>query len=72
MPQRFSELIGRAMIDPEFLSELQRSPDAALAEYELTDEERAVITHALARLPKSPAPEDTDELRSVLLRRVAT
>ena len=28
MPQRLPELIGRAMIDPDFLADLQKSPDA--------------------------------------------
>ncbi len=39
MPLRLPDLVGRAMIDPEFLTELRRSTDVVLAEFELTEEE---------------------------------
>lgn len=72
MAQGLKDLIGRAMIDPDFLAELQRAPDALLAQYELTDEERATILQALARLATTPAGQRRHEFRSTLLRRVAT
>ncbi len=60
------------MIDPEFLAELQRAPDALLAQYELTDDERATLLQALARLSKTPAGQRRHEFRNALIRRVAT
>jgi hypothetical protein len=72
MPLRLPDLVGRAMIDPEFLRELRQTPDIVLARYELTVEERAVVTRALAHLDKSPSPRQVDELKNTLLRRVAT
>ena len=46
---RLPELIGRAMIDPDFLAELQKSPDEILAQYELDETERRTVLGALAR-----------------------
>ena len=60
------------MIDPDFLADLQRSPDSVLAGYELSAEERAIVDQALVRLANAPAHQYADELKSVLLRRVAT
>ena len=38
MAQRLVELVGRVMIDPDFLADLQRSPETVLAQYELNDD----------------------------------
>ena len=72
MAQRLPELIGRAMIDSEFLADLQRAPEAVLAEYELSDEERATVLRALARLAATPSGQRAQTLRTELIRRVAT
>jgi hypothetical protein len=72
MPQRLPELIGRAMIDPDFLADLQRTPEAVLAQYELNDDERRTVLGAIARLGKAPAGERAQAFRSALIRRVAT
>jgi hypothetical protein len=72
MPKRLPDLVGRAMIDPEFLEQLRTEPEAILAAYELTAEERAVVTTALTRLGKAITPQQIDELKIDLLRRVAT
>ena len=72
MAQRLTELVGRAMIDPEFLADLQRTPESVLAEYELTDDERATVLAALARLGQGPAGQRAAALRTALIRRVAT
>ena len=72
MAQTLRELVGRAMIDPEFLADLQRSPETILATYELNDDERATVLSALARLAKTPADQRVHALRTALLRRVAT
>jgi hypothetical protein len=72
MAQGLRELVGRAMVDRDFLVELQRSPDALLAQYDLSDAERATIRQALVRLAKTPAGQRRHEFRNSLLRRVAT
>ena len=72
MAQGLRELVGRAMSDPDFLVELQRSPNALLAQYELSDDERTTILQALARLVKAPAGQHRYAFRNALLRRVAT
>jgi hypothetical protein len=72
MPQRLPELIGRAMIDPDFLADLQKSPDVVLAQYELTADERSTVLGAIARLDKAPVRERAQVFRSALIRRVAT
>jgi hypothetical protein len=72
MPKRLTDLVGRAMIDAEFFAELQRAPDAILAQYELSDDERSAVRTALARLPDTPSPQRARVLRTTLLRRVAT
>jgi hypothetical protein len=71
MAQHLQELIGRVMIDPDFLVELQRAPDAVLAGYDLKDDERTAVRQALARLDSAPARAAL-EFRNALLRRVAT
>ena len=71
MAQGLHELIGRVMIDPEFLDELRHSPDTVLSQYELTDDERAAVRQAVERLESAPAPQ-AYEFRNALLRRVAT
>jgi hypothetical protein len=55
------------MIDPEFLAELQRAPEPLLAEYELSDAERATVQQALARLAKTPSSQRRHEFRSSLI-----
>jgi hypothetical protein len=72
MAQGLRELVGRVMIDPEFLAELLRAPETLLAEYELTDGERATVQQALARLAKTPSNERRHQFRSSLISRVAT
>jgi hypothetical protein len=72
MAQRLPELVGRAMIDPEFLADLQRAPATILAQYELTDDERATVLSALARLGQASASQRAAALRTALIRRVAT
>lgn len=72
MAQTLRELVGRVMIDPEFLADLQRSPEAILEQYELKDDERATVLSALVRLAKTPAHQRAHALRTALLRRVST
>ena len=72
MSPRLPELVGRVMIDPDFLEDLQRAPESILAEYELSDDERSTVLSALARLGQSSAAQRATALRSALIRRVAT
>ena len=72
MSQRLPDLVGRAMVDPDFLADLQRTPEAVLAEYELSDDERGAVQAALVRLADTPAHQRAVVLRTTLLRRVAT
>ncbi len=72
MAQGLRELVGRVMIDPEFLAELLRAPETLLAEYQLSDAERATVQQALARLAKTPSNERRHQFRSSLISRVAT
>ena len=60
------------MIDPEFLAEIQRTPDSVLGQYDLSEEERAAIRQALERLGDTPPSRRAHALRTVLLKRVAT
>jgi hypothetical protein len=72
MPPRLPELVGRLMIDPEFLVEIQRAPETVLGQYDLSDEERAAVRHALERLGETPPGRRAHALRTALLKRVAT
>ena len=72
MPPRLPELVGRLMVDPEFVAEIQRTPDAILGQYELTDEERVAVRQALDRLGDTPSNRRANALRTVLLKRVST
>ena len=72
MPPRLAELVGRLMVDPDFLAEVQRTPDTVLGEYDLSEDERAAIRQALERLADTPPSRRAHALRTVLLKRVAT
>ena len=60
------------MIDPDFLADLQRTPEPLLAQYELSDAERATVQQALIRLAKMSPSERRHAFRSSLISRVAT
>jgi hypothetical protein len=72
MSPRLPELVGRVMIDPDFLESLQRAPEPILAEYELSEDERATVLSALARLGQSSGSQGASAFRTALIRRVAT
>ena len=72
MSPRLPELVGRVMIDPDFLADLQRAPEPILAEYELSEDERATVLSALSRLGQSSANQRASAFRTALIRRVAT
>jgi hypothetical protein len=66
------DLVGRVLIDREFLAGLVRDPDGILAGYELTADERAVIMQALSRAAHVSEDERADVLQSAMLKRWAT
>jgi hypothetical protein len=70
--QGIRELIGRVMVDPDFLARLVGSPESTLADYELDNNERAIVMQALARLEAAPATERSHAFRSAMVRRLAT
>ena len=72
MAQGLRELVGRAMIDADFLADLQRAPDVVLAQYDLSAAERATVEQALARLARTPSHQRAHALRNALIQRVAT
>ena len=72
MAQGLRELIGRAMIDPEFMADLQRSPDAVLAQFQLNADESTAVRQALLHLAQTPPHTRARELHTALIRRVAT
>ena len=69
---RLSDLVGRAMLDPDFVDQLRKAPETVLAAYELSAEEHELVTKALTRLAHATTPQQIDELKIDLLRRVAT
>jgi hypothetical protein len=66
------DLVGRVMIDREFLTDLVRDPDSVLAGYELTAEERSAILLALGRGAHGTEAERAHALELVMLKRWAT
>lgn len=60
------------MVDPDFLADLQRTPEVVLAQYELNDDERRTVLGALARLAQAPAGDRARAFQAALIRRVAT
>jgi hypothetical protein len=66
------DLVGRVMLDREFLSRLARDPDGILAGYDLTADERDVIVQALGRTGHVPEEERVHVLQAVMLKRWAT
>jgi hypothetical protein len=72
MPPRLPELVGRLMVDPDFLAEIQRAPETVLGQYELSEDELLAVRQALERLGDTPPGRRAHALRTVLLKRVAT
>lgn len=66
------DLVGRVMIDKEFLADLVRDPAAVLAEYDLTSDERAVIMQAVGRTDRTTDRERARALQNALMKRWAT
>jgi hypothetical protein len=66
------ELVGRAMIDREFVDDLVRDPGRILADYELSADERAAIMQAVGRTTSASERERAHALQIVMMKRWAT
>jgi len=65
------DLVGRAMIDRQFLTDLVRDPQVVLADFELSADERAAIMRAV-RGESGSDHERARALQIVLMKRWAT
>ena len=70
--QGIRELVGRVMIDPEFLDRLVRAPETVLAGYRLSPGERAAILQAIHRIGLAPSTQEVRALQAHLVKRWAT
>ncbi len=70
--QGLKELVGRVMIDPDFLQTLVRDPHAVLAEYQLSAEERTSVLQAVAKLMVTPRSQQARTFQTALVKRWAT
>ncbi len=66
------DLVGRAMIDRDFLADLVREPARVLAEFDLSAEERAAIMLAVGKTGNTTERERARALQVVLMKRWAT
>jgi hypothetical protein len=66
------DLVGRVMIDKQFLADLVRDPATVLADYDLSQEERAVIMQAVGRTDHTTERERARALQNILMKRWAT
>jgi hypothetical protein len=66
------DLVGRAMIDRDFLADLVREPALMLADFDLSSEERAAIMQAVGKTGASTERERARALQVVLMKRWAT
>lgn len=70
--QGVRDLVGRIMIDQDFLAELVRAPEAVLSRYALSPEERTAILEAVAKLGSTPVSRRRLALQTALVKRLAT
>jgi hypothetical protein len=66
------DLVGRAMIDKQFIAALVSDPHAVLAEFDLNGEERAAIMQAIGRASGASEQQQAHALQNVLMKRWAT
>lgn len=66
------DLVGRAMIDKKFLTDLVRDPATMLADYDLSAEEKNAIMHAVGRKENVSDQERARDLQHVMMKRWAT
>lgn len=66
------DLVGRVMIDSEFLAELVRDASGVLASYELSNEEHAAIMKAVSGTSKTSDVERAREFQTFMTKRWAS
>jgi hypothetical protein len=67
------ELVGRAMIEKEFLAELVRDPETVLIRFELDDDEKKAVMQAVGRCGSTSSPtERVQAFQSILMKRWST
>jgi hypothetical protein len=66
------DLVGRAMIDKKFLTDLVRDPVTMLADYDLSVDERNAIMQAVGRKGNVSDQERARDLQHVMMKRWAT
>jgi hypothetical protein len=66
------DLVGRAMIDKKFLTDLVRDPVTMLADYDLTADEKNAIMQAVGRKENVSDQERARDLQHVMMKRWAT
>jgi hypothetical protein len=66
------ELVGRLMTDAEFLRRLVREPEPVLADFELSEDERALLLGAAARASRTPERERARAFEAIAMKRWAT
>ena len=70
--QGLKELVGRVMIDPDFLQALVQDPHSVLADYQLSPEERTSVLVAIAKLTVTPRSQQARTFQTALVKRWAT
>jgi hypothetical protein len=66
------DLVGRAMIDKQFLADLVRDPATMLADYDLNVEERQAVMQAVGRKGTVSDWDHARALQTVMMKRWAT
>ena len=69
--QGFRDLVGRIMIDPDFFDQLVRDPEATMAEFTLSADERRTVFQAVGRAGEAPTPERLRAVKAVMMKRWA-
>ena len=66
------ELVGRLMVDPDFLAALVRDPATVLADYSLSGDERAAVLRAVAKRALARESQMTRVVMTAVAKRWAT
>ena len=70
--QGIRELVGRLMVDPDFLAALVRDPVTVLADFSLSGDERAALVRAAAKHALARESQMTRVVMTAVAKRWAT
>jgi hypothetical protein len=70
--QGIKELVGRLMVDPDFLAALVRDPVTVLADFSLSEDERAALLRAAAKQALARESQMTRVVMTAVAKRWAT